>query len=86
MSNEITPPDQIEALPHPPITITITYHRGNVAVNAPMDDEIFCYGMLQMAKNAVMRYKDAQRAMQQKQEKPRESPSGLWLPGRGPQG
>jgi len=79
----VTPPDQIEPVPHPPITLAITYHDGRVTVNGPLDDEIFCYGLLQMAVNQVRAYKDKQRAMLAAKSDPRvpqRTPGGLLIP------
>lgn len=43
-------PDQIV------ITVTFSTRDGSVNVNGPVADKVFCYGVLEMAKDAVRRY------------------------------
>jgi len=38
------------------ITITIN-ERGNVSVNGPLDNKLLCYGLLEIARDAVKDYK-----------------------------
>ena len=40
----------------PQITITLT-ELGQISVNGPLHDKILCFGMLEMAKEAVHNFK-----------------------------
>ncbi len=42
----------------PLVTMTVTFdpQTGNVNVNGPIQDKIFCYGVLELAKDAIRRY------------------------------
>ena len=46
------------------LTITFT-DRGTVALEGPLQDKIFCFGLLEMAKEAVRNYgtKDEPRVL-----------------------
>lgn len=54
--------DPNAALP-PEVKLTIVYRGGAVTVEGPLDDQVLCYGLLQIAKDEICRYKDRQRAM-----------------------
>lgn len=61
-----------------PPTITIALVGTKLEVNGPLHDAIFCYGMLERAKDVV-------RAVQQRSEKNPGgvTPSGLHIPNAG---
>ena len=39
------------------VTLTITFENGAVNVAGPITDKMFCYGLLEMAKQAIADYK-----------------------------
>ena len=39
-----------------PVVLTITLDQGRVNVNGPLGDKVFCYGLLEAAKDAIRDY------------------------------
>lgn len=67
----------------PKITLTITYWGGNVNVDGPLDDSVFCYGLLEIARMEVFKYKERQRFEAAQRAAAGQTPGGLYTPGAG---
>jgi len=61
------------------VSMLITVKGNQLAVNGPLHDTIFCYGMLERAKDLVRQMQD-QRA---KKNPPGMTPGGLVIPSMG---
>lgn len=82
---EVSPADAPDQVPgqDPIVTLTVTYQSGRVGLTGPLDDQILCYGLLQIAMDQVRAYKDRQR--REMVAGMGRTPSGLVVPGLGGQ-
>jgi hypothetical protein len=62
-----------------PIQIVITVEGNQLGVSGPLHDTIFCYGVLERAKDVIR----TQRDQPQKQSPPGQTPGGLHIPSGG---
>ncbi len=51
-----------EQLERKPIILTITFnHDGRVTLSGPLHDRVLCYGLLEMAREVIYDFKNAQK-------------------------
>lgn len=62
------------------IQIVITVHGNQLAVNGPLHDTIFCYGVLERAKDVIRTMRDKQQG---NKNPPGITPGGLVIPKMG---